>query len=120
MYSKIIATVLVAILLVNTVRKSHVCNHEPPLTPDQLIALDQGAIGRLMGALRFKTISYEDESTIDYGEFRAFWSFIRTQYPAIFGERTETTWISEYTLLVKISGTNDQLKPGLFLAHCPD
>ena len=58
---------------------------------------------RLGEAVRFKTVSYQDRSQIDYGEFGRFHEFLRATYPRVFGEldvevindsqnRLSTTW----------------------------
>ena len=36
------------------------------------------AIDRLLGALKFQTISYEEVEKIDYAQFDQFWDFMKT------------------------------------------
>lgn len=74
------------------------------------------AIDRLLGALKFQTISYEDVEKIDYAQFDQFWDFMKTNFPQVF-EKAETMFINKHTVLVKLKGTDKNLKPGLFLAH---
>ena len=57
-------SVLCALLCINTLRKSHVCDHEEPIK-DKIILTNE-TLGNLIKILQFKTVSYEDESKIDY------------------------------------------------------
>ena len=69
----------------------------------------------LSSALRFKTVSYVDTTKIVYSEFLAFHDYLRKTYPAVC-EAAEVEKIG-YSLLVHIPGTDNTLKPALFMAH---
>ena len=66
--------IFISILGINTIRKTHICDHEPPIPNNQLIQLNDDIIGRLVDSLRFKTVSTEGE--IDYKPYKEFWDFI--------------------------------------------
>lgn len=71
---------------------------------------------RIAESIRFKTISYEDTSQIDYGEFLKFHQFLMLSYPAVF-ENLELEVINHYSLLLKWKGKDNELKPGVLMAH---
>ena len=108
--------ILISILGINTIRKTHICDHEPPIPNNQLIQLNDDIIGRLVDSLRFKTVSTEGE--IDYKPYKKFWDFILDQYPMIFNNKKfKLKWIQNYTLIISTHGTDSSLKPGLFVSH---
>ena len=41
---------------------------------------------RLAEAVRFRTVSYQDRSRIDYSQFEGLLGFLRESYPRVFGE----------------------------------
>ena len=141
MYGKICSVLFLSGLLLNTLRKSHICDHQDPISDEELVKIDNEALGlphrylratlssayemhrkptsaidRLLGALKFRTISHEDVEKIDYAQFEQFWEFMMSNFPAVF-DQAETTFINKHTLLVKLAGSDKSLKPGLFLAH---
>ena len=108
--------VLFFIFAINTIRKSHVCDHEPPIPEDEKIKLSPVMKERLLEMLRFKTISYEDRTMIDYNEFEQMWSYLKQEFKIIFeNEKIEKEWVNQYTLILKIKGIDRKLKPGLFI-----
>jgi len=71
---------------------------------------------RLAEAVRFRTISYQDHSRIDYEEFRRLHAFLRSSYPRAFGE-LEVEVINEHSLFLRWQGSDRALQPILFTAH---
>ncbi|NND66392.1 MAG: M20/M25/M40 family metallo-hydrolase [Halioglobus sp.] len=71
---------------------------------------------RLAEAVRFRTVSYQDRSLIDYGEFERLNAYLRETFPLSFA-RLETETVSGYSLLLRWPGSNPELAPVLFTAH---
>ncbi len=71
---------------------------------------------RLGEAVRFKTVSYQQHSEIQYREFAAFHQFLRKSFPRAFAE-LEVETVNEYSLLMRWSGSDRSLPPVLFTAH---
>jgi carboxypeptidase PM20D1 len=74
------------------------------------------AADRLSKIIRFKTISYEENSQSSNSEFEKMHSYIETTYPSMHSllkkEKVET-----YSLLYQWPGKNSSLKPALLMAH---
>lgn len=70
----------------------------------------------LSRAIQIKTISNEDESKVDWGEFECFHQFLREAYP-LAHSKLEVEEVSKASLLFKWQGTDDSLDPIAFLAH---
>ncbi len=77
---------------------------------------DYEAIDRLSRAIRYETVSHEDTTEINYGQFEEFVMFLEENYPNLH-EKTEITRIGTYSLLYKWKGNNPSLKPALLLGH---
>lgn len=71
---------------------------------------------RLGEAVRIKTVSFQDRSQIDYGEFDRFHQFLRASYPRVFAELQVET-VNTYSLLLRWPGSDPALQPVLFTAH---
>ena len=53
-----------------------------------------------------------------YSQFQQMWDFVLSKYETIFlNDRATIEWVNKYTMVLKISGENPNLKPGLFIAH---
>ena len=74
------------------------------------------AAERLAQAVQIRTISHQDRSLIDYGEFRRFHDFLRNAYPRVFSELAAET-VNDYSLLIRWPGSDPSLQPILFTAH---
>jgi carboxypeptidase PM20D1 len=70
----------------------------------------------LAKGLTFKTISYENESQINYDQFKDMHVFIDNTYPLL-NSKLEKVVINNYTLLYKWHGTNPSSKAIVFMAH---
>ena len=71
---------------------------------------------RLAEAVRIQTISYQERSQIDLGEFQRFHAFLRATYPRVFGQLVVET-VNDYSLLIRWGGSDQALQPVLFTAH---
>lgn len=71
---------------------------------------------RLGEAVRFKTISHQDHSEIQYSEFAAYQQFLRQSFALVFAE-LEVEVVNEYSLLLRWPGSDSSLPPVLFTAH---
>ena len=105
-------------MTVNTIFKTHICEHESPISPEELIELDAEKIQRFRKSLSFATVSNDDNIGTDFGPYKEFWDFTFAAYPEIFGnEKFEVRIIDEFTVLLRTHGLERSLKPGLFIAH---
>ena len=74
-----------------------------------------GAVRRLSQAIAFETVSYVDTARIRYGEFTALHAFLQQSYPLVFQAASLET--VGYSLLLTLPGSDDSLRPALFMAH---
>ncbi|MCK5759055.1 MAG: M20/M25/M40 family metallo-hydrolase [Clostridiales bacterium] len=71
---------------------------------------------KLKKAIKCRTISYSDYSKFDFPEFSKFNEFLKNSFPRVFKEMTFEI-VNGYSLLFKWDGVDNNLKPGLFMAH---
>ena len=73
------------------------------------------AVRHLSEAIQINTTSYMDTSKIDYAAFDHFHAKMKEWYPCImkYGEYREI----DYSVLIRIPGSDPSLKPALFMAH---
>jgi len=72
--------------------------------------------GRLARAVQFRTVSYQDVSQVDHGEFDGLHAFLRAAYPGVFST-LEVETVNGYSLLIRWPGSDPGLEPILFTAH---
>ena len=82
----------------------------------QVVLDEDGAVERLAGAIRFRTISHDDRSNFDADAFVAFHDYLRESFPLVH-ERADVTVVSGYSLLFHIAGSDSSLKPVLLMGH---
>lgn len=82
---------------------------------DELVH-SQRAQENLSKAIRIKTISHEDDSQTDWGEFEKFHGFLRASFPLLH-KNLEIEKVSKASLLFYWKGTDEALEPIAFLAH---
>jgi len=70
----------------------------------------------LAQAVRYRTVSEQDRSKIDYGQFEQLHAFLRATYPRVFAE-LEVEVISRHSLLLRWPGSGSDELPILFTAH---
>ena len=73
-------------------------------------------VDRMAQAIRYETVSYQDDSKIDYEQFRHFNRFLESSFPRVFTE-LDVESVNEHSLLVTWRGENVSLMPVLFTAH---
>ncbi len=105
---------LVAIVLIRglTFRSPQV---DVPPVSDIVIDTD-GAAGRLAGALRYRTISYQDSADMDGDEFRRFHAYLDSAFPRVHALLERET-VNEYSLLYRWEGADPSMDPIVLMAH---
>lgn len=71
---------------------------------------------RLAGAIRFETVSPEDPADFRGEPFEAHEAYLRETYPRVFAELA-LEHVNEYTLLFRWAGSDETLRPALFMSH---
>jgi len=71
---------------------------------------------RLAGAIRFETVSYEDEADFRGEPFDQLEAYLREAYPRVFATLSLEK-VSGYTLLLRWQGSDASLDPALFMSH---
>jgi len=79
-------------------------------------ALGNTPAENLAEAVRFKTISFQDRTQIDYQQFDALNAFLIKTYPRVFSQ-LQVESVSGYSWLIRWPGTDESLSPILFTAH---
>jgi carboxypeptidase PM20D1 len=92
-------------------------SRQPQVTPVAVEPLDTAALAqRLAGALRFKTVSYQDSSQFDAREFNGFQLYLRTTFPKLH-TALKLEKVNGYGLLYEWPGSDPSLPPIVLLAH---
>ncbi len=86
-------------------------------SPVAAVAVDaQAAAERLAGAVRFKTISYDDKPDVSAEAFLGLHEYLAKQFPLV--HRTlKLEKIGQYSLLYTWPGSDPSLKPAMLMAH---
>ena len=71
---------------------------------------------KLSGAIRCKTVSMQNPDSDDASAFIEFHDFLDKSFPLVTA-RAEKITVAKYSLIYKIEGTDETLKPMGFLAH---
>ena len=79
-------------------------------------ALGNTPAENLAEAVRFKTISFQDRTQIDYQQFDALNAFLIKTYPRVFSQ-LQVESVSGYSWLIRWPGTDESMSPILFTAH---
>src|SRR5436189_4538818 len=117
---KILVALLVVLLVLAAValeRTYTFRSRQPQAAPVAVEPLDTAALAqRLAGALRFKTISYQDSTLFDAREFDGFHRYLRATFPRL---RTALTLekVNGYGLLYQWTGSDPNRPPIVLLAH---
>ena len=92
-------------------------SRQPQAAPMAVEPLDTAALAqRLGGALRFKTVSYQDSSQFDAREFDGFQRYLRATFPRLHTALTLEK-VNGYGLLYAWTGADPNLPPIVLLAH---
>ena len=76
---------------------------------DEQIVKDLGTL------LKYKTISYEDKSLIDFEEFQKYIDKVKEMFPLVFS-KCEFTQTKEYAIKLKLKGKSSD-KPTVLMSH---
>ncbi|BBM87560.1 M20 family peptidase [Candidatus Uabimicrobium amorphum] len=79
------------------------------------VAMNERSIDILSQSVRFKTISYEDRSKIDIGEFEKFHAFIEKSFPKVHKHLQREK--VNHSLLYTWKGSDPSLDPYLLMGH---
>jgi len=109
-------TLLFAILLYNgttyyTDQQYHPTEYLAPVTLDEV-----AVINRLAKAIKIPTISYDDTARFTPAPFTDFANLLISEYPHI-AAVADKQIINGYSLIYKFSGSDNNLKPILFMGH---
>src|SRR5947208_2486425 len=92
-------------------------SRQPQAAPVAVEPLDTAALAqRLAGALRFKTISFQDSSQFDAREFDGFQRYLRTTFPKLHAA-LKLEKVNGYGLLYEWPGSDPSAPPIVLLAH---
>ena len=92
-------------------------SRQPQAAPVAVEPLDTAALAqRLAGALRFKTVSYQDSSQFDAREFDGFQLYLRTTFPRLHAA-LKLEKVNGYGLLYEWTGSDPNRQPIVLLAH---
>ncbi|MFO7612013.1 MAG: M20 family peptidase, partial [Clostridia bacterium] len=72
--------------------------------------------GKLKAAIECRTVSHSNYSKFDFQEFIMFRDRLREMFPLVH-QKLELEIVNEYSLLYKWKGADENLAPGLFMAH---
>src|SRR3989475_964225 len=110
--------VVVVILAVIVLERTFTFRSRQPQTaPVAVEPLDTAALAqRLAGALRCKTISYQDSSQFDAREFEGFQRYLRTTFPKLHAA-LKLEKVNGYGLLYEWPGSDPSAPPIVLLAH---
>lgn len=75
-----------------------------------------GPAERLAQAVQFKTISHQDATQVDFGEFERFNTYLQKTYPRVFAE-LDVEVVNGYSLLLRWPGSDPAAGAILFTAH---
>jgi carboxypeptidase PM20D1 len=106
--------ILVAVVLVNTFTYR---SKQFAVDKVKLTAVDEAKASKhLADLIAFRTISYKDANTFNYGEFLSLHEYLQENYP-LTHQHMQKELVNQYSLLYMIKGSEPSLKPLLFMAH---
>ena len=112
-----LALVVVGLAGVTLERTVNVRSRQPQVTPVVVEPLDTAALAEhLAGALKFKTISFQDSTQFDAREFEGLQAYLRTTFPKLH-VALKLTKVNGYGLLYEWTGSDPGLAPVVLLAH---
>ena len=113
----VLVVVLVGIAAAVVTRTLGVRSRQVAVAPVAPEPLDSTALAqRLAGALKFKTISYQDSTQFEAREFDGFQRYLREAFPKAHAA-LKLEKVNGYGLLYEWAGTDTGLAPAVLLAH---
>lgn len=108
---------LLLIFLVFTITKTFIVKSKQPTANPTSVKIDEEeAVKHFAKALTYKTISYQDETKIDFQQYDAFIQYLEESYPNVHA-KLELERINNYALVYKWSGSNSAEKPIGLTSH---
>src|SRR5438094_889626 len=112
-----LALAVVVVAAVPLARTVSFPSRQPQVAPVAVEPLDTAALARrLAGALRFKTISFQDSSQFDAREFEGLHRYLRDSFPKLHAA-LKLEKVNGYGLLYEWTGSDPGLAPVVLLAH---
>lgn len=116
-FTLILLSILLLLVAVIFAKSFLVKSKQISARPAVAIPIDEETVAEhLSQAIKFKTISSQDENNIDYGEFLKFQDYLDKTFPKINSELKKEA-VNNYSLLYTWEGSNKDLKPIILLAH---
>src|SRR6266704_6690779 len=111
----LVVVVILAVIVLERTFTFH--SRQPQTAPAAVEPLDTAALAqRLAGALRFKTVSYQDSTQFDAREFDGFHRYLRATFPRLYAA-LKLEKVNGYGLLYEWTGSDPTLPPIILLAH---
>jgi carboxypeptidase PM20D1 len=104
---------LPAVLVVNALR---IPSRQIAAEPVSIAVDVPGAAERLAGALRFRTVSFQDSAAFDGTEFERFRGYLQTTFRRTHQALSRET-VSTHSLLYRWTGSDTSLAPIVLMAH---
>ena len=113
----VLVVVLVGLAAAVVTRTLGVHSRQATVTPVASEPLDSTALAqRLAGALKFKTISYQDSTQFEAREFDGFQRYLRASFPRVHAT-LKLERVNGFGLLYQWVGSDTGLAPAVLLAH---
>ncbi|HYL21788.1 MAG TPA: M20 family peptidase [Gemmatimonadales bacterium] len=113
----VLVVVLVGVAAAVVTRTLGLHSRQVAVTPVPSEPLDSTALAqRLAGALKFKTISYQDSTRFEAREFDGFQRYLRESFPKVHAA-LKLEKVNGYGLLYQWAGSDSGLAPAVLLAH---
>src|SRR5437899_5136911 len=113
----VLLVVLVGLIAAVVTRTLGLHSRQAAVAPVAPEPLDSNALAqRLAGALRFKTISYQDSTQFEAREFDGFQRYLRESFPKLHAV-LKLEKVNGYGLLYEWVGSDTGLAPVVLLAH---
>src|SRR5437763_9503358 len=112
-----LALIVVVLATVTLERTASFRSRQPEVIPVAVEPLDTAALARrLAGALRFKTVSFQDSTQFDAREFEGLHRYLRDSFPKLHAA-LKLEKVNGYGLLYEWTGSDPGLAPLVLLAH---
>lgn len=109
----IIVAILAAIVLYNTFTFE---SKQIQVEAVERIEIPASTKEHMSQAIQIPTISNANPADFDSASFDAFKKFVKQTYP-LTDSLLEVTYINEYSMVMKLAGNNESLKPVIFMGH---
>ena len=112
----VVGTMLLLLVVVVLFKTFTFKSKQPDIALETLPDRTSEALPRFLGAIKFKTISFNDPALFDSTAFNGFHRYLRNTYPLVH-ERLPLKKIEGYSLLYTWQGTDPSLAPYVLMAH---